>query len=146
MEKKNKSGFRVVPDTNIILSSELSANRKSPNREFIERWLNGEFALLFSYDTKVEYAVKLNEKGIPRKSIVEFLANLAMLGDIVSIDNYHLEYYPADEDDICFVLCAENGDASHIISYDKHILELKGKFKFKVLKVLPFLQELRKAL
>jgi putative PIN family toxin of toxin-antitoxin system len=146
MQKENKSGFRVVPDTNIILSSELTGNRKSPNRDFIERWLKRQFAILFSDDTKLEYAVKLKEMGIPRKKIVEFLTNLTMLGDIVVINNYHLKYYPDDEDDICFVLCAENGDASHIVSYDKHLLKLNGKFKFEVLKIVPFLQELRKVL
>ena len=136
----------MVPDTNIILSSELSGNRKSPNRDFIERWLNREFAVLFSEDTKLEYAIKLKEMGIARKKIVEFLTNLTILAEAVVIKNYHLKYYPDDEDDICFLLCAENGNASHIVSYDKHLLELDGKFKFEILKIVPFLQKLRRVL
>lgn len=59
MGNENKSGLKVVPDTNIIVSSELSRDRKSPNKEFTGRWLNRDFVILFSYDTKIEYAIKL---------------------------------------------------------------------------------------
>lgn len=146
MERENKSGFKVVPDTNIILSSELSKGRKSPNREFTKRWLDCDFVILFSYETKIEYAIKLRERDIPKKKIVEFLANLTRLGNIVFINHYHLQYYPVDEDDICFVLCAENGNATHIVSYDKHLLNLNGKYRFEILKIVPFLKKLRKKL
>jgi len=146
MRKENKSGYRVVPDTNVIVSSELSKRQKSSNKEFIERWFNREFAILFSYDMKIEYAVKLREKGIPKEKVVEFLADLTRLGNNIVINYYHLQYYPEDADDICFVLCAENGNATHIVSYDKHLLHLNGKYKFKILKIIPFLNELREIL
>ena len=146
MKKENKSGFQVVPDTNVIVSSELSKNQDSPNKEFMERWFNHEFAILFSYDTKIEYAIKLKEKSIPKEKIVVFLADLNRLGNSISINYYHLKYYPEDEDDICFFLCAENGNATHIVSYDKHLLELNGKYSFEILKIVRFLQKLRKML
>lgn len=143
MKKQNKPIFRVVPDTNVIISAELSKKQKSSNRDFMEHWLKKEFIVLFSDDTLIEYAIKLRDKDIPDQKIVEFLANLFILGNKVKITSYHLEYYPDDEDDICFVLCAENGDATHLVSYDKHLLILEGKFKFKILSIVPFLQELR---
>jgi len=135
-----------VPDTNVIVSSELSTSPESPNKDFIERWLNCDFVVLFSDDTKIEYAVKLKQKDIPREKIVEFLADLSRLGSNVVINNYHLEFYPEDEDDICFVLCAENGSATHLVSYDRHLLSLNGKFRFEILKIPPFLRELRENL
>ncbi|MCP5045946.1 MAG: putative toxin-antitoxin system toxin component, PIN family [bacterium] len=146
MNKENKSAFQVVPDTNVILSSEISNKQNSPNKEFIERWLNREFTVLFSHDTKIEYTIKLREKGIPKEMIVRFLANLSSLGDSVYINNYHLPYYPEDEDDICFILCAENGNATHLVSYDMHLLTLDGKYKFEILKIIPFLKMLRRKL
>lgn len=146
MKKENKSGLRVVPDTNVIISSELSKDQRSPNRDFIERWLNHEFIVLFSDDTKIEYAIKLREKNIPKEKIISLLANLGRLGDNVVVTHYHLKYYPEDEDDICFVLCAENGNATHIVTYDKHLLVLNGKYRFKILQIVPFLKELRKIL
>jgi hypothetical protein len=33
-----------------------------------------------------------------------------------------LPHYPADADDIAFLLCAWNGLASHLVSYDIHAL------------------------
>lgn len=146
MKRGNKSRFRVVPDTNVILSAELSESSESPNKDFVDRWLNHEFAVLFSDDTKIEYALKMKEKNIPREKIVEFLANLAILGHSVFIKSYHLPYYPEDEDDICFLLCGENGNATHLVSYDKHLLALNGKYRFKIIKIIPFLRELRKIL
>ena len=143
MKKENKSNFLVVPDTNVIISSQLSKNQESPNKEFIDRWLKREFIVLYSDDTKIEYAIKLKEKDIPRDKIVEFLANLIMSGKNVVIKNYHLQHYPIDEDDICFILCAENGNATHIITYDIHLLDLNGKYRFEIQQILPFLKELR---
>ena len=143
MKKQNKPGFRVGPDTNVIISAELSKKRNSANRDFIDHWLKKEFIVLFSDDTLLEYAIKLREKDIPDQKIVEFLANLFILGQKVEITSYHLQYYPDDEDDICFVLCAENGNATHLVSYDKHLLILKGKFKFEILSIVPFLKELQ---
>lgn len=146
MYKENKSGFQVVPDTNVIVSSELSKREDSPNKEFIERWLNHEFNILFSDDMRIEYAVKLTEKGVPKEKIITLLADLTRLGTNVSINYYHLPYYPGDEDDICFLLCAENGNATHIVSYDKHLLVLNGKYNFEILVITAFLKELRNRL
>ena len=144
MKKENKSGLRVVPDTNIIISAEISKRGESPNKDFIKRWLNHEFLILFSDDTKIEYAIKLKEKDIPKDKIVEFLANLIMLGNNVVVTTYHLRYYPEDEDDIGFVLCAENGNATHLD--DNHLLVLNGRYGFEILQIVPFLRSLRKIL
>jgi len=146
MNKENKSGFQVVLDTNVIVSSELSKRADSPNKELIERWMNHEFNILFSYDMKIEYAIKLTEKGIPKEKIISLLADLTRLGTNVFIKYYHLPYYPEDEDDICFLLCAENGNATHIVSYDKHLLVLNGKYNFEILVITAFLKELRSRL
>ena len=51
--------------------------------------------------------------------------------------------YPKDEDDIVFVLCAENGNATHLITYDTDLLNIKEYFKFKICKTIEFLSEFR---
>ena len=51
--------------------------------------------------------------------------------------------YPKDEDDIAFVLCAENGKATHLITYDPDLLNIKDYFKFKICKTIEFLTEFR---
>ena len=57
-----KTSLRAVPDTNILLASEMSPGSTSPNREYFERWKADEFAVLFSEDTLLEYGKKLREK------------------------------------------------------------------------------------
>ncbi len=146
MKIENKSDFRVVPDTNVIIAFEKTTNTKSPNQEFYDRWLNDEFVLLYSKDTQLEYIKKLLEQGIDREKIIKFVNNLLNLGESVEIKIYHISGYPDDREDICFVLCAVNGNGTHIISYDRHLLVLEGKHLFKIVTTVPFLQELRNKL
>ena len=137
--------FYTVPDTNIIISAQ-TGNPNSPNKEYFQRWFNDEFILLYSEDTLSEYLAKLDEFGFPETKIRAFLGAIMKLGVKVEIQHYHLHVYPDDQDDIAFVLCADNGKATHLISYDKHLLDLqyRHEFSFKICKIVEFLKELRK--
>lgn len=140
-----RTKFRTVPDTNVIIASQ-NASATSPNREYFERWENDEFALLYSTDTLDEYVRKLVERGVARETIRKLVVSLRGLGEEVSIEFYHLPKYPVDLDDISFLLCAENGDASHLISYDKHLKDLDGYYNFRICETVDFLIELRSEL
>ena len=72
----------------------------------------------------MEYAEKLAALGMAEAGIVEFIALLTALGESVDIEFFHLRHYPADMDDTAFILCAWNGAASHLASYDAHLLDL----------------------
>jgi predicted nucleic acid-binding protein len=141
-----KTSFKVVPDTNVLLASEKSTNLTSPNKEFFERWRDEEFELLYSENTLLEYIEKMREEGVSEKSIRKFIRAIFELGHEVYIMFYHLPHYPIDPDDIAFLLCAENGDATHLLSYDKHLQDLDCFYFFKVCKPLDFIFELRKEL
>ena len=54
--------LRAVHDTNVVLAARRSSHPTSPNREILERWLRGEYALLYSEDILAEYAEKLAER------------------------------------------------------------------------------------
>ncbi len=125
--------FKVVPDTNVVVASEKSTRSTSPNKELFERWRNGEFELLYSDDTLLEYIEKI-------------IRALLKLGREVRIEFYHLPLYPIDPDDIAFLLCAENGEATHLVSYDTHLKDIAAFYSFKVCKPLNFLFELRREL
>lgn len=135
--------FRTVLDTNIILSSR-SKNINSPNVEVVELWKSRKFILLFSDDVLIEYIEKLADKGMNDDDIVEFTNTVLNMGEYVEIGFFHLQYYPTDQDDIAFVLCAENGNADFLVSYDNHLLRLNELFVFKICRPLTFLSELRK--
>jgi uncharacterized protein len=141
-----KTNFQVVPDTNILLASEKSLSLTSPNREFFERWRHEEFELLYSEDTLCEYIEKLTEMGIAENRIKKFIHAILELGKEIRIAFYHLPRYPSDPDDIAFLLCAENGKATHIISYDQHLKDIEHFYSFKVCGTLEFLFELRREL
>ena len=135
--------LRAVLDTNVILASRKAQGDTSPNREIIQRWLNGEFLLLFSLDVLDEYAEKLLANGIPKESVTDLLAKLYSLGELVPIEVFHLHHYPEDSDDVCFLLCAVNGNATHLLTYDNHLLILEGFFPFTIGRPLDFLNNLR---
>lgn len=136
------TNLRVVPDTNIILASQNS-NPTSPNAELIARWQRSEFTLLFSDDTLREYIEKLLSWNVSEALIEQLIVSLLALGDQIAIDYFHLRHYPNDADDIAFILCAVNGDATHLISYDDHLLTLAPYYPFAICKPVPFLHELR---
>lgn len=119
------SHLRAVLDTNVILSAHRTRHPASPNAEILARWRRREFHFLYSLDTLAEYAEKLLEHGIPAVGIEEFIRLLARHGEAVTIVFFHFRHYPVDPDDVMFLLCAINGSATHLVSYDGHLLSLR---------------------
>jgi predicted nucleic acid-binding protein len=76
-----------------------------------------------------------------------FLALIAALGEEVDIQFFHLPRYPADADDIAYLLCAWNGPASHLVSYDRDLLDLAAAYEshFRICPPLDFLTDMRSA-
>lgn len=139
-------GIKSVPDTNVVIARHKSIHFQSPNVEFFTRWRKGEFVVCYSHDTLLEDASKLRAMGIGRPKIVNFLRIFAKLGEVVPISTYLLKVYPVDTDDIAFVLCAVNGSATHLVSYDTHFLDLDGEYPFQICRTVEFLGILNKNL
>lgn len=141
-----ETSLRAVPDTNILLAAEMSRASTSPNREYFERWKADEFTVLFSQDTLLEYIKKLRDKGLPEERIELFLGALMATGVEIFVEYYHLPTYPVDADDIAFLLCAENGRATHLVTYDRHLLDVGARFSFRICRTTDFLGDLRREL
>lgn len=138
--------IRAVLDTTVVVAAGMSPSHSSPNREIIERWLRGQFILLVSRDTAAEYALKLRERGVDESIIFAFVRQIALLAETVAIKHFHFRHYPIDEDDIAFLLCAMNGNATHLISYDPHLLDLDLYYPdIDIIPPVPFLHVLRQA-
>ena len=137
--------FKTVPDTNVILAAQKTKSPTSPNKEYIEHWIEGRLDLLYSEDTLLEYVEKLYSEGIDEDQIVKLLTTILRIGNSIEIEFYHLPLYPKDPEDIAFVLCADNGGATHLLSYDGHFDPLKEVYSFKICTPLEFLFELRKS-
>jgi len=121
--------LRTVPDTNVVISAEYG-NPGSPNKEFFSHWKNKEFELLYSDNTLKEYIVKLREFGISREDVKALIKPIIKLGVHVEIIHFHLPEYPPGPYDIAFILCAYNGKATHLIAYDKDLLNIKHNYEF----------------
>ncbi|WP_395742717.1 putative toxin-antitoxin system toxin component, PIN family [Prosthecobacter sp.] len=136
----------AVLDTNVVLSSQKSKGTGSPNAEVIKRWEAGEFDWLFTNDVLEEYAEKLTEHGIADQTIQSLLGRLIFAGVEVEIDFFHLRHYPIDSDDTAFLLAALNGNASHLVTYDRDLEDVAVFYpEFVTCKPLVFLTHLRAA-
>lgn len=134
--------LRIVPDTNVFIAAQRSKSPTSPNKEFFQHWYQAEFDLLFSDDTLHEYVEKLAELGVAEQTLKKLIQAILALGTEVEIAHFHLRYYPEDPDDIAFILCAVNGDATHVLSHDRHLLHLNHRYPFTICKTAEFLREL----
>ena len=115
---------RAVLDTNVVLAADRASNPLSPNKEILSRWANREFAWLITEDIAAEYAEKLLEKGNAPAEVQAFITGLFLLAELVEIRFFHFRHYPVDSDDTIFLLCAINGAATHLVSYDRHLLDV----------------------
>ena len=137
--------FRAVVDTNIVVAAYRSSAPASPNREVLARWESGEFTLLYSDDMLFEYIEKLIEKGASGAQVRQVVSSVLGTGERVEIESFHLRRYPSDADDIAFVLCALNGEATHLVTYDGGFAEVVREFDFAICEPLAFLAELRRS-
>jgi putative PIN family toxin of toxin-antitoxin system len=142
-----KTHLICVPDTNVLLAAERSSSAQSPCAEIFQRWINDDFMMLVSADILVEYIEKLHFFNIKEERVTEIISLFLQRAELVPISTYHLRYYPTDSDDIAFVLCAVNGAATHLVSYDVHLLDIAERtqqnYGFKTCEPLDFLRELR---
>ncbi|MEI8122592.1 MAG: putative toxin-antitoxin system toxin component, PIN family [bacterium] len=137
--------IRAVLDTSVVVAAGRSKCPESPNREILKRWIDREYVLLISDDIAAEYAEKLKDRGVEREKIVSFMTNVFLLAEAVDIRFFHFRHYPVDEEDISFLLCAINGAASHLVSYDPHLLDLDLFYtEFSSVSPNEFLVELRR--
>ncbi len=87
----------------------------------------------------------LKKRGFSKDLAKRFLALFVILAEQVEIEFYHVPFYPDDKDDVIFLLCALNGKAEYLISYDPHLLDLQEDYEveLKIRKPIPFLKEFR---
>jgi len=58
-----------------------------------------------------------------------FLTTHAVHAKLVTVAFFHFRHYPVDPDDVMFLLCAINGRATHLVSYDNHLRSLSSFYE-----------------
>ena len=140
-----KGHFRAVLDTNIIIAALKSKNPNSPNLELLKRFQLGEFELLYSDDLLLEYQEKFNTRKINPELALRFLTGLVVSGEYIDVAPEQVgPVVKADPDDDLVVACAVVGNATHLVTYDPHLLNLGTSIEgIEILNGLHFLYAVR---
>ena len=122
--------LRAVLDTNVVIAAHLSKNPRSPTRELIRRWRQGEFIQLYSAETLVELREKLVAKDVEAQSASEYVADLLLAGERVEVTKDDVKpVVAADPDDDLILACAVKGRADYLVTYDPHLLTLGDEYE-----------------
>lgn len=109
--------LKIVLDTNALL---VSISRNSQFRLIFDMFLDGRFELLVSTEILNEYVEKLQEKANPfvANNISEVIINAQNVAFVSVYFNWNM--IKDDPEDNKFVDCAVAGDATFIVSNDRH--------------------------
>jgi uncharacterized protein len=120
-----QSRLRGVLDTNVIIVALKSKNPESPNLELLRRWQAGEFTILYCDALYAEYEEKFVARNIPPAHYAGFIAGLIGLGEHIELTPEQVQpIVLADPDDDIVLACALVGRATHLVTYDPHLLSL----------------------
>jgi uncharacterized protein len=135
--------YIVVFDTNILLSALLSLNG-NPFRCLALAKI-GQIESVTCQEILDEFAEKLLLKfkfsEEMTKAAVEEVRGFSQVVEISAT----LKAVPADSDDDMVVECAVNGNATHIVTGDKHLLTLTAYRSIKIVKATEFIALLSQA-
>jgi putative PIN family toxin of toxin-antitoxin system len=137
--------LRAVFDTNVVIAALKSKNPGSPTVELLQRWSKGEFTLLYCDDLRLEYQKKFITRSVPLELRATFLKNLFELGEYVHLIPDQIQPRIAeDPDDDIVIACAIVGEATHLVTYDPHLLNLGETYEgITILDGLHFLYAVR---
>ena len=137
--------IRAVFDTNIYVAAYLSRNLRSPNKELLQRWRNGQFVLLVSEAILEEVIEKFDGRGIDQALTVELISQILVDAEyVVTSDDQMTTVVVADPDDDQVLACAVTGKADYLVTYDPHFDCLEGEYQgIRILDGLHFLYIVR---
>lgn len=134
--------MRIVLDTNSLI---VSIGRKSKYRPIFQAFLDGKITLLLSNDIINEYVEILEQRtnAIVAENISDLLNSSPGVEKIEIYFKWSM--ITKDADDNKFVDCALNGQASFLVSDDKHFNVLKeiGFPPVKVIRTKAFLERVK---
>jgi putative PIN family toxin of toxin-antitoxin system len=129
--------YIVVFDTNILLSA-LFSNSGSPFRCLALAKV-GQVESVICQEILDEFAEKLLIKfKFSEEKVQESVAEVRAFSRLVKISG-NLQTVEADPDDDMVVECAVMGNATHIVTGDKHLLRLGSYEKIMIAKATDFI-------
>lgn len=135
--------IRAVLDTNTIVSG---IGWSGPPQKLLDAGINGDFIFLNSPDLLEELRRVLSYpwlRALPQDRVQEVLALLPLVAHMVEPDE-KISVIHHDPADNRVRECAVAGEATHVLTGDKHLLALKMFREIPIIKPADFLKVLRK--
>ncbi|MDS1345189.1 putative toxin-antitoxin system toxin component, PIN family [Planktothrix agardhii] len=127
----------IVFDTNILISAVLSSTSKPFQCTALAK--RGQVKSITCQDILDEFYEKLVVKFEYESERAEALVQeVLQYSKIIEISN-QLKIIDADPDDDMVLECAVNGNATYIVTGDKHLLSLNDYQNIKIMKAADFL-------
>jgi putative PIN family toxin of toxin-antitoxin system len=136
--------MRVVLDTNVLISGIFFSG--GPPGEIVEKWINGDFTVIFSPAILEEYIAvllrpKFSKLGTPQV-FYDILSRLAKLENSIMVyPQTMVDVIKEDLSDNKFLACAVEGKADIIISGDHHLLNLEVYLGIRITSPSYFINE-----
>jgi len=122
--------LRAVLDTNVVVAALRTRNSQSPTLELLERWVRSEFTWLYCDELEAEYQEKIEIPVISVEKRLTFLRRLRFLGERIELTPDQIQpIITADPDDDIVLACAVVGQATHLVTYDPHLLNLESSYQ-----------------
>lgn len=135
--------MRVVLDSNVVVSG-LIAPKGVPGR-ILQAWEEGGFQLIVSPALLLEYRRALGYDRVRERhqrdddqldALVSSFARFGVLTD----PQHRVAVITADSTDNRILECAESGEATHIVSGDRHLLQIERYADIPILAPRDFIE------
>ena len=131
--------MKIVLDTNVFVSSVFFGG---PPHKILEAWRDGKIQLLLSPAILEEYQRVLRELAVRFPEIkVEALIDFIIVHSEIILPPSLPPVIQADPSDDKFLECAVAGEATCIVTGDKHLLKLLTFRRIPILKPRQFVED-----
>ena len=131
--------MKVILDTNVLISGIFFGG---PPLQILKAWHGSNLELLVSYEILEEY-VEVGERLMKKYPNVDPFPIIELIGlNATIVSAYPLERSVSkDPDDDKFLACATSGKGSHVISGDKHLLDVLNYQGIKIVSPRQFVDK-----
>ena len=136
--------MKAVFDTNVLVSAILN---EGVCRKPLTHVAAGRIRLLLSSETTQEFLAVLNRPKFnlaPGQAELILAQDLLPFADVVQAANRSPAFPSRDPKDDKFLQCAESGRADALVSGDRDLLDLSGRYKFEIIEPKAALEKLLK--
>lgn len=136
--------IRAYLDTNLYISFLLYPNSSAPPSAIVRMGLRGDLTLLFGDPTIVEIQDKTTNKPyfverISQSQVSWLLQAMGASGDHVRTAPTVIPAIGRDRKDDYLLTYSMAGNATHLVTGDKDLLELDNSFEFRIVTPAQFL-------